>query len=233
MKRLAGLLSLSLALTACGGGDAATDPGTAGVAAASPANPASSPTSEWTPSIRTAAEPSDPCAWIPVAEVEEVMGKLAEPPRKEDGCLYTFVLPEAVAAKRQQAKELQEKLAARFGKPDPELTGPGSLFAVQQDPRSYAVNVSVDVRGEVEAEQALDAMAKSMMGIGGNQAEPAAPGAAKAATDWDDVRRMGYGFAGRVGHVRISVQSKGTDVPREQMRALAERVRDRVPWNGW
>lgn len=229
MKRLAAVLSLSLVVTACGGGDAATDPGAAGAAAGAKGADTSSATAEWTPSIRTAPEPVDPCAWIPVADVEAVMGALAEPPRKEDGCLYTFVVPEAVAAKRRQAKELQEKLAERFGKPDPELTGPGSLFAVQQDPRSYAVSVSVDVRGEVEAEQALDSMAKKMMGIGGNQARPAAPDAAKAATDWDDVRALGYGFTGRVGHVRISVQAKGTDVPREQMRALAERVRDRVP----
>jgi hypothetical protein len=156
------------------------------------------------------------------------MGKLAEPPRKENGCLYTFVLPDAVAAKRQQAKALQDKIAERFGKPDPELTGPGSLFAVQQDPRSYAVTVGVDVRGEVVGEQAMDAMAKQMMGIGGNQAEPA-PAAAKAANDWDDVRRLGYGFTGRVGHVQVNVQAKAPDVPGEQMRALAERVRDSVP----
>jgi hypothetical protein len=229
MKRLTGALLLSLVVAACGGGDAAKDPGTTGAAAGSKAAEVSSATAEWTPSIRTATEPDDPCAWIPVADVEAVMGALAEPPRKEDGCLYTFVLPDAVAAKRRQAKELQEKLAERFGKPDPELTGPGSLSAVQQDPRSYAVSVSVDVRGEVEAEQALDSMAKQMMGIGGNEAAQPGPDAAKAATDWDDVRGLGYGFMGRVGHVRISVQAKGTDVPREHMRALAERVRDRVP----
>ena len=229
MKRLAGVFSLSLVVTACGGGDATQGPGTTGAAAASQAADPSSATPDWTPAVRTAPEPTDPCAWIPAADVEAVMGRLAEPPRQEDGCLYTFVLPEAVAAKRRQAKELQEKLAERFGKPDPELTGPGSLFAVQQDPRSYAVSVSVDVRGEVEAEQALDSMAKKMMGIGGNQATQPQPDAAKAVTDWDDVRALGYGFTGRVGHVRISVQSKGTDVPREQMRALAERVRDRVP----
>src|SRR5688572_2195993 len=117
MKRLAGVFSLSLVVTACGGGDAAKDAGTTGPAVGSKAS--GSATAEWTPSIRTAPEPSDPCAWIPAADVEAVMGKFAEPPRKEDGCLYTFVLPEAVAAKRQQAKEMQAKLAEKFGKPDP------------------------------------------------------------------------------------------------------------------
>ena len=196
MKRLAGVFSLSLVVAACGGGDAAKDPGTTGAAAGSKAADTRSATAEWTPSIRTAPEPNDPCAWIPAADVEAVMGKLAEPPRKEDGCLYTFVLPEAVAAKRQQAKELQQKLAERFGKPDPEFSRPGSIFAAQEDPRSYAVSVSVDVRGEVEAEQALDSMAKKMMGIGGNQAPQPAPDAAKAATDWDDVRGLRLRFHG-------------------------------------
>ena len=175
-------MSLSLVVAACGGGAAAKDPGAGGAAAGAKPADTGRATDDWVPPIRTAAAPNDPCAWVPVADVEAVMGKLAEPPRKEDGCLYTFVLPEAVAAKRQQAKDLQEKLAEKFGKPDPELTGPGSLFAVQQDPRSYAVSMSVDVRGEVVGEQAMDAMAKQMMGIGGNEVQPA-PATTKAATD--------------------------------------------------
>lgn len=227
MKRILGAVSLSLA-TACGGGAAANDPAASTTADGSKPAEARRSTDEWAPSIRTAAEPRDPCEWIPAADVEAVMGKLAEPPRKEEGCLYTFVLPDDVAAKRQQAKDLQQKLADKFGKPDPELTGPGSLFAIQQDPRSYAVSVSVDVRGEVVGEQAMDAMAKQMMGIGGNEVQ-SAPATVKAATDWDDVRRIPYGFMGRVGHVQVNVQAKSTDVPREQMRALAERVRDRIP----
>lgn len=229
MKRLAGALSLSLVIAACGGGDAAKDANATGAPGAAKPTDARPAAEDWTPSIRTAAEPKDPCAWIPVADVEAVMGKLAEPPRKEDGCTYTFVLPEAVAAKRQQAKELQQKIEEKFGKPDESFTAPGSLFAVQQDPRSYAVSVSVDVRGEVVGEQALDSMAKQMMGIGGNQAEPAAAGTAKAPTDWDDVRRMAFGFTGRVGHVQVNVQAKSPDVPRDQVSALAERIRDRVP----
>jgi len=74
----------------------------------------------------------------------------------------------------------------------------------------------------------VEAMSKQMMGIGGNEVQ-AAPAAAKAPTDWDDVRRLGYGFTGRVGHVQINVEAQSPDVPKEQMRALAERVRDRVP----
>ncbi len=224
MTRLTAAFCLSLMLAACGGGGDATGDSAAG---ARPAANSSSP--EWTPSIKTAAVPEDPCAWIPAGDVEAVMGKFAEPPRKDDGCLYTFVLPEAVAAKRQQAKELQQKIAAKFGPPDPSFSRPGSLFAAQEDPRSYAVSVSVDIKGEVGPEQAIDAMAKQMMGIMGNEAETPEGGAAKRATDWDDVRGIPYGFMGRVGHVRISIQAKAPDVPREQMKALAEKFRDRIP----
>lgn len=156
------------------------------------------------------------------------MGKLAEPPRKADGCLYTFVLPDAVAAKRQKAKELQKKIAERFGKPDEAFSRPGSIFAAQDDPRSYAITISVDVKGEVQGEEAVNSVARQM-GFGGNEATPAATPAAKAPTDWDDVRAIPYGFMGRVGHVRISIEGKSPDVPREQMRTIAERVRDRVP----
>jgi hypothetical protein len=223
MKQLAAVCLLSLAVSACDDGNAP-----AGTAAESKAvaGPASTP--DWTPPIRTAAEPDDPCAWIPVADVEAIMGTLAEPPRKEDGCLYTVVLPEAVAAKRQQAKKLQKKIAERFGPPDPAFTRPGSMFAAQDDPRSYAVSVSVDVKGEVAAEEALDSVAK-MLGEGGNAAGQPEAGGSRAATDWDDVRNIPYGFMGRVGHVRVSVQAKAPDVPTEQMRVLAEKVRDRVP----
>jgi hypothetical protein len=38
-----------------------------------------------------------------------------------------------------------------------------------------------------------------------------------------------YGFAGRVGHVQVSVLGQAPDVPAELARALAERVRDRIP----
>jgi hypothetical protein len=40
---------------------------------------------------------------------------------------------------------------------------------------------------------------------------------------------MPYGFSGRVGHIRISVQGQAPDVPRELMSTLAARVRDRIP----
>ena len=231
MKRLAWICLLPVVLTACGGSDAVrtneptTPPGgapaSADVAATSP---------DWKPSIKTAVEPDDPCAWIPVADVEAAIGKLAEPPRKADGCRYTFVLPEAVAAKRQQDKAAQEKLREKlekaFGKPtEPLPTSP--FFEGRNDPRSYAVSVKVDVEGGVESEQPLNTLAKQF-GFGGNEAADDS-GAAKGAAEWDDVRRIPYGFMGRVGHVRISVSAQAPDVPLALMQQLAARVRDRVP----
>lgn len=224
MKRRACLLPI--VLTACAGSDAAKT-NQADRTAGSAAVAATSTDSKI--SIKTAAVPDDPCAWIPVADVEAALGKLAEPPRKADGCRYTFVLPETVAARRQQDKAAQEKLREKlekaFGKPtEPPPTSP--FFERRNDPRSYAVSVKVDVDGGVESEQPLNTLAKQF-GFGGNEA--AADSAAKDTAEWDDVRRIPYGFMGRVGHVRISVSAQAPDVPRELMQRLAALVRDRVP----
>ena len=163
------------------------------------------------------------------------MGKLAEPPRKEDGCRYTFVLPESVAAKRQQAKATQEamreKLRQAFGNAALEDAEPprGSILEAQNDPRSYAVTVNVDVKGGVQGELASAAMAKNFGLADGVEMDKIKTVEAKAPTDWDDARRVPYGFMGRVGHLQVTVQGQSPDVPREPMQLLAARVRDRIP----
>jgi len=231
MKRRAWIYLLPMVLTACGGSDTAkTNEATTPSGGAPAPSDVAATSPDWKPSIKTAVEPDDPCAWIPVADVEAAVGKLAEPPRKADGCRYTFVLPEAVAAKRQQDKaaqeQLREKLEKAFGKPtEPLPTSP--FFEGRNDPRSYAVSVKVDVEGGVESEQPLNTLAKQF-GFGGNEAADDS-GAAKGAAEWDDVRRIPYGFMGRVGHVRISVSAQAPDVPLALMQQLAARVRDRVP----
>lgn len=227
MKRLAWLFSLSI-VVACGGGNDASSNADARASTKPAESKSASP--EWQPSIKTAAVPADPCAWIPAEEVEAIMGKLAEPPRKADGCRYTLVIPEALAAKRRQAKamqeQLQEKLRKAFGT-TPEPLPKDSIFAKQEDPRSYAVSVKVDVDAGVEGEQALSSVARQF-GFGENRADKANAGS-KAATDWDDVRNIPYGFIGRTGHVRVSVQSDAPDMPDDQFPILAARVRDRIP----
>ena len=228
MKRLAWLFSLSI-VAACGGGNDASNSADASASTKAAEAKASSP--DWQPSIKTATAPADPCAWIPAEEVEALMGKLAEPPRKADGCRYTLVIPEAVAARRQQAKEaqekLQEKLRKAFGTPPEDPFPKDSIFAKQHDPRSYAISINVDVDASVEGEQALSSVARQF-GFGENKAGKANE-VSKAAVDWDDVREIPYGFIGRTGHVRVSVQSDAPDMPDDLFPILAARVRDRVP----
>jgi hypothetical protein len=168
---------------------------------------------------------------VPAADVEAVMGsKLAEPPKKADGCLYVLVIPEAVAAKRAQAKEMQEKIRNAFLKLGAAPEEPQGVMAnAMNDPRSYAVTVSVDVRGEVTGETGQD-MAFKRLGLGETPApDSAKTEVAKAPNDWDDARGIAYTFTARVGHLRVSVEGQSPDVPREPMRKLAEVVRDRIP----
>jgi hypothetical protein len=221
---------MTAAIAACGGSQPATNSTQQPTSAAATSKASNRSDDEWKPSIRTAAIPADPCRWIPAAEVEEVVGKLAEPPRKEDGCRYTLVMPESIVARRQQRQatqaQLRENLRKAFGKAaeeEPESRNP--FLEAQQNPRSYAVTVQVDVNGGVEAELAGRMLAKEF-GVEMDTIKTEQP---KAPLDWDDARSVPYGFSGRVGHLRVTVTGASPDVPREPMQMLAARVRDRIP----
>jgi hypothetical protein len=209
---------IGMNLVACGGSELAAEhparqmPNTAVTAAASEATARSN--EAWKPSIRTASLPADPCGWIPAAEVEELMGTLAEPPRKDDdGCRYTLVMPESVKAKRQQAnaarETMREKFRQAFGS-SAEAEQPNPILDTESDPRTYAVTIRVDVsgKGAKEAEK-------------GETAPPAA--------GWDEARPHAYRFTGRTGHIWITAAGAAPDVPREPIPVLAARVRDRIP----
>lgn len=187
--------------------------------------------------VRTAPEPDDPCEWIPVSEVEAVIGKLAEPPKQADGCRYTMVMPEAVSTARRTAidkqNQLNEKLKAAFKDWEPPEYG-GSMANFQGDPKTYALTLKVDVKGDMAGEMGVEAASKTMDSwlppeAGGapdptpGPAEPAGP------AGWDAQLPAPYGFSGRVGHLHISVLGEAPDVPRELAEALAARVRDRIP----
>lgn len=222
--------SLTVALAACGGDQGPGGP-PGGGASDAPKDTASA-TSQ--PSVRTASEPADPCDWIPVSEVEAVIGKLAEPPRRADGCRYTMVMPEAVSAQRQNAiaqqEQLTEQLKAHFKDWEPPEFS-GSMAEYQRDPKTYAVTLKVDVRGDTAGEMGIAAAGRVLESwmpaqqIGEQDAteEPVEP------DGWDVLLPFPYGFAGRIGHIQISVSGEAPDVPHELSEALAARVRDRVP----
>src|SRR5690349_1872015 len=50
--------------------------------------------------VRTNTAPANDCDWIPVADVEAIVGKLAGPPKEQDGCRYTLQMPDSVRALR-------------------------------------------------------------------------------------------------------------------------------------
>lgn len=171
---------------------------------------------------RTADEPDDPCKWISVADVEAVVGKLVEPPSKADGCRYVMTIPEDVATKRQQHVQRQEAFREKF-KTEP-MTFQGHMANFESNPKSYAVSVSVDVRGDMAGEIGFDAGISMLAQQMGERRQKKAP-----PEGWDSVSGLPYGFSGRVGHVRVSVQGQAPDVPREVMERLAAAVRDRIP----
>ena len=233
---LLAIASMTVMLTACGGNQSVADKSSEQRSNLDAARSEDEGRSRdaWKPAIRAAAIPAEPCGWIPVADVEAVIGKLAEPPRKEDGCRYTLVVPESVAAKRQQLKATQEKISENLRKAfgtaaAEEADARSPLFDALQDPRSYAVTVNVDVNGGVEGELASSAVAREFGLPAGVEMDKLQTQDARTPAEWDDARRVPYGFSGRVGHVRVTVAGQSPDVPIEPMQTLAARVRDRIP----
>lgn len=203
-------VSLGAFLVACGGGSpggASSAPVADDKVAGETQPPQTS--DAWKPSIRTATLPQNLCDLMPVAEVEAILGPLAELPRQQDGCRYILAVPEAVLARRQRDKAAREKFGKAFGLPASTQEGSGSTLDAQQDPRSYSVTVNID----------LDAASEGNIASGDSGADG----------HWDEVRRARSGLYGRVGHVRITASRQSPDVPSEPIHALAERVRELVP----
>ena len=183
------------------------------------------------PAVPTAAVPDDLCGWIPVAEVEAIVGRLAEPPKKQEGCRYTLTMPEAVRAQRHQEVQAAEKLRDAFEKlgAAPQPAG-GSLANYQSDPKTYAFTLAVDINGNLAGELATDAVAKRFGAE--RRADPtASSGKPDVGTTagWDSVGLAPYGFSARIGHIQISVDGQAPDVPRAPLQAVAAKVRDRIP----
>lgn len=168
-------------------------------------------------SVQTASRPSDACGWIPVAEVEAIIGTLAEPPRQVAGdCRYTLPIPAEVTAKRENYKRMMASLQAE----------PKAMM----DFGPYAISIGVDVRGDITGERGVAIAARTMgswIDDGSGKPDTRAASETERASGWDSPDSHG----GRIGHVRITVTPEARDMalPKERMRALAARVRDRIP----
>ena len=174
--------------------------------------------------VPTNSWPADPCGWIPVAEVESIVGPLVGPPRPEEGdCFYPLPLDAEMKRRRELAAKLEEvakELARRQGEqyepiPDRRPSVPGLLLGV---------NVSNSDIGE----RAFAAVGEMLGGSG--IPDRTAPNEAQG---WDYARSpfaFGLpGFAGRTGQLAVTVRGQATFLPEEKMAALATRVRDLIP----
>ncbi|HET8624541.1 MAG TPA: hypothetical protein VFM14_13340, partial [Gemmatimonadales bacterium] len=101
--------------------------------------------------VRTAERPSGACDWIPAAEVEEIVGPLAGPPKAvENGCLYPLPVDTLTAKRREAAKKLGE-LAKQLEKQFP----PTDTMPALPPPETAVI---VDVRiGDPAQERGLAA----------------------------------------------------------------------------
>jgi hypothetical protein len=175
--------------------------------------------------VRTAEQPSGACGWISAAEVEEIVGPLAGPPKAvENGCLYPLPVDTLTAKRREAARklgELAKKLEKQFGPPTdtmPALPPPETA-------------VIVDVRiGDPAQERGLaagfDIIAKQL----DNRAarEPKQP-----PEGWDrllpTVNILSRELALGVGHLAVRIALQTPVISEAQALALANRIRGRVP----
>ena len=174
--------------------------------------------------------PSDPCAWIPVAAVESIVGPLAGPPRKEQGgCLYPLPLDAETIRRRALAARMDSaaaKLAERLGE----------KFTPMEDrrPTEPAVIVEVDLTAGTEGERGLGAAEQVLAGWVGESIDTAPNAAWARAGGWNFARSpisIGLpGFMGRAGQLSVSAMLQATPpVTDEMLGRLAARVRDGVP----
>ncbi|HTI39998.1 MAG TPA: hypothetical protein VL484_20715 [Vicinamibacterales bacterium] len=220
-------LAVTLAvLPACGGGAAATASQTAaGSPQASSSGAQNANTSQAGPQItvRTATAPTNDCDWLPVGDVEAIVGKLAAPPVKRDGCRYTLVMPD-------QLRELREKEIRSYEASHSEM---GAILAKKTkesaDPRNYAMTLSVEWNGSADMMQITRKTVEKLFAAELGTPAGSTSDRAKPSTGWDDEGGLPYGYTGRLGHVRIIIQGESPDVPTEPMARLAARVRDRIP----
>jgi hypothetical protein len=204
--RFAATAWLGIAGVACANGERERTPA-AGIAVqrVTPSQESPSATTAGPSPVPLATRPSDACGWIPAAEVEALIGKPAEPPRPTGrGCLYPLPMSADVAAMRERLAENNRKLGVTPERPWKDTP--------------YGVLLTVGV-GVATGERGVRLMGGPLASTLKNN-DPASSG-------WDAVRLNG----GRLGTITVTAAALTVDVPvpREKLRELTVRVRDRVP----
>jgi hypothetical protein len=147
----------------------------------------------------TQVAPADPCAWLPVAEVEKVLGKLEKPP----GRVRSVEKPKADP----------QGLACLYTLVEKPKRGPGEI--------ALMVNLSGDFGFE-----AAGAMMGNLFRNELNKPHPEKPAAPKW-PGWDHAKMYPpHTFVGRAGHLGIAAGARTLEVPADK---LAAALRDRIP----
>jgi len=167
--------------------------------------------------IPVAQAPANACGWIPVAEVESIIGKLAGAPQPVEGaCRYTLPIPASVMADRDKYVKMMTAIA--------KMPGAEPMKPKQWDP--YAIELSVQLT-ENGSNPGLEAAAKAMKGWMGDSSSADTVDVRGNKNGWD--YKAGHG--GRLGHigVDVTVVSSEVELPRDKLDTLAAHVRNRIP----
>jgi hypothetical protein len=177
-----------------------------------------------------ATRPESDCDWLPVAEVEAIVGKLAEPPRERDGgCVYTLPIPQKVADERAKMDKLRESIDKM---PGADKAAPRKIH--QAEPYGFVLEVDLKYYGIGEnVANSTNAILASWAMEDNDTTHVREPYAVsreklrKALNGWDWPATHG----GRIGHVRITISTLASDLdlPGDKLDTIAVRVRDRIP----
>jgi hypothetical protein len=178
-----------------------------------------------------ATRPNDACGWIPVADVEAIVGPLVAPPTGDElACRYALPMNAETARRRQT---LRDSIRA--------LAGFDSTLIIEPGLDSIAILVSVDVAGHLSIERlgqmagdmSAPPMVAEVLGTTSLTVDSVKPAdRPKAPRGWDvaDAASGTADFTGRIGHLKVMVTESATDkvIPSEKKAALAARIRDRT-----
>lgn len=228
MRSRRAIAALLAACVSCGRVDHAPDRvSKSGVASASAARASGDATNAQPP---LAIRPSNDCEWIPVAEIEAIVGKLAEPPREDDGgCVYTLPIPQRVLDERAKMAKLRESIDKM---PGAEKTAPRK--SEKAEPYGFVLEVDLKYFGIGEnVANSTNAIVKSWAKDENDTTRAADSYAVshdrlrKALNGWDWPATHG----GRIGHIRITISTLASDldVPRDKLDTITVHVRDRIP----